>query len=401
MEQLPLALWNRPFAEQVDFFRKKLNLPTERWDDILRQAHDKAFMVAGAQNADLLNDLKNSVAKAIEDGKGIEAFRSEFKQIVSKHGWTGWTGEESDARTAWRTKVIYQTNMSTSYAAGRYQQLSDPGLQQVMPYWQYIHDDSVAHPRPLHQSWDGLTLPPGHPFWREHYPPNGWGCQCRVKPVTKAAFLRAVANGRGPDAAPQGSDGIDQGFEYAPGENVDTQLRQVVQDKLISYPPAIARALAKDINRRVVIQNVVDFVNSVVSGQKQATNQVSHLFLGFVEDSRAIQEQLDVDTQGFLIYMGENDVAHIFKRHGKDGGAQRPPTAQDFVHLYDVLNSPDQLRQSDTKNSDGNTTFKVKKKIGDDEFNVGLEIKSGKKNRALVVKTMYIRVVDGSEPVPD
>lgn len=35
-------------------------------------------------------------------------------------------GENSPAGVAWRTKVIYQTNMTTSYAAGRYQELTDP-----------------------------------------------------------------------------------------------------------------------------------------------------------------------------------------------------------------------------------------------------------------------------------
>ncbi|MBC3878051.1 hypothetical protein H8K38_09535 [Undibacterium sp. FT79W] len=168
-EELPP--WNKTFAEQLAFFKRKLNLPTEAWNDIMRQAHDKAFMVAGAQSADLLVDLRGAITKAIESGTGIEAFRKDFKQIVAKHGWTGWTGwtgEESAARTAWRTKVIYQTNMSTSYAAGRWQQLNDPELLKAMPYWQYKHSDSVVYPRPLHQSWDGLTLPPDHSFWKEH-----------------------------------------------------------------------------------------------------------------------------------------------------------------------------------------------------------------------------------------
>ena len=41
--------FNTPFAEQLDFFRQKLNLPSERWDDIQKAAHDRAFIVAGAR----------------------------------------------------------------------------------------------------------------------------------------------------------------------------------------------------------------------------------------------------------------------------------------------------------------------------------------------------------------
>jgi uncharacterized protein with gpF-like domain len=142
--------------------------------------------VAGAQSADLLSDLHAAVGRAIEQGTGLHAFRKNFNALVTKHGWTGWAGEGSKAGHAWRTKVIYQTNMSTSYAAGRWQQLNNPELQKALPYWQYKHNDSVVHPRPLHVSWDGLTLPPDHAFWNAHFPPNGWGCHCRVVPVSKA-----------------------------------------------------------------------------------------------------------------------------------------------------------------------------------------------------------------------
>lgn len=245
--------WHAPFAEQLDFFRQKLNLPSERWDDIWQAAHDRGFIVAGAQGADLLTDLHTAIAKAIEDGTGIEAFRKDFVQIVNRNGWTGWTGEGSKAGHAWRTKVIYQTNMATSYAAGRWQQLNNPELQKALPYWQYHHNDSVLAPRPLHVSWDGLTLPSDHAFWKTHFPPNGWGCQCRVVPVGKAAYMQAVAAGRGPAGTSAADDvaGIDPGFAYAPGAQVDTSLRQMVQDKLIRYPEAIAKALQADAERRL------------------------------------------------------------------------------------------------------------------------------------------------------
>ena len=37
----------KPFTEQAEFFRRKLNLPSERWDDIRRDQHDRGFIVAG------------------------------------------------------------------------------------------------------------------------------------------------------------------------------------------------------------------------------------------------------------------------------------------------------------------------------------------------------------------
>jgi hypothetical protein len=109
------------------FFRRKLgNLGSDRlrarepgMGRLLGAAHDDAFMVAGATKADLLTDLAAAVDKAIAEGRGIEDFRKDFRAIVAKNGWTGWTGEGSVKGEAWRVGVIYRTNAYTSYAAGR------------------------------------------------------------------------------------------------------------------------------------------------------------------------------------------------------------------------------------------------------------------------------------------
>lgn len=133
------------FLEQIEFLRRKLNLPSETWRDIQRAAHDRAFVVAGATKADLLHDLRKAVDKAVQGGS-IGEFRKNFAEIVAKHGWTGWTGEGTKAGEAWRTRVIYQTNLMTSYAAGRRAQLLDPDLVKRRPFWRYVHNDSVTHP---------------------------------------------------------------------------------------------------------------------------------------------------------------------------------------------------------------------------------------------------------------
>lgn len=84
------------FQEQIDFFRAKLNLPTERWDDIQLRANDRAFYVAGAQKADLLSDLRKAVDTAIQGGS-IGEFRKAFNAAVNKSGWAGWTGQGTQA----------------------------------------------------------------------------------------------------------------------------------------------------------------------------------------------------------------------------------------------------------------------------------------------------------------
>lgn len=240
-----------PFAEQVAFFRAKLKLPTAAWDDIWQAAHDRAFVVAGAMKADLLADLFSAVEKAIAKGTSLETFRKDFRKIVADNGWQGWTGEGTPGGVAWRTRVIYETNLRTSYAAGRWQQLNDPAMLKMMPYWEYVHNDSVLNPRPQHLAWNHLTLPATHEFWKTHFPPNGWGCRCRIvarsRPLDNAITLPPSGWQRIDDktGAPIG---IDKGWAYAPGASA--ALDAIVAEKSARLPAGIADAFAADMKGR-------------------------------------------------------------------------------------------------------------------------------------------------------
>ena len=247
MSDLSLAGgFDLPFSEQIDFFRQKLNLPTAAWDDIWQAAHDRAFVVAGATKADMLNDLRQAVDKAISTGTTLETFRRDFRQIVAEHGWPGKAGEGTTGGFNWRTMVIYETNLRTSHAAGRAVQLADPGLQALLPYRRYIHNDSVLHPRPQHLAWHGLTLPHDHPFWQTHMPPNGWGCRCRVTAVLKPKPGDPTEPPAGWDDLDEKTGapvGIDKGWAYAPGQSHVDELRRLVDEKQAKLPPELRKPM--------------------------------------------------------------------------------------------------------------------------------------------------------------
>ncbi|NKF51371.1 head morphogenesis protein [Shewanella sp. WXL01] len=207
-----------PFIQQINFFRNKLNLPTEHWDDIWQGSHARAFVVAGAMKHDLLNDMRKAVDAAIADGKSLTWFQTEFKNIVAKHGW------QHTGSAPWRANVIYSTNMRQSYNAGRWQQL------QQFPYWRYAHGDSRV-PRELHLKWHGTILPKDHPWWDTNFPQNGWGCKCRVYGVSqiqmdrkKLKVSQAPNDGvrdwtnKATGEVHQVPKGIDPGFDYNVGQ---------------------------------------------------------------------------------------------------------------------------------------------------------------------------------------
>lgn len=253
----PVQYGSLPFAEAIQFFQDKVPVPTERWTDLWKDAHDTGFMVAGAAKADLLADLKKAVDKAITKGTTLQEFRKDFDRIVAKHGWTGWAGEGSEAGVAWRTKVIYETNLRTAYQAGRWAQVQ--AIKHRNPYLIYRHSDLSVHPRPLHKSWDGLVVEADSAWVRAHWPPNGWGCKCRMFSIGPRDL--AKLGKAGPDTPPDDGaytwldkatgethtipKGIDPGWDYAPGAGLADHQRQINLDKAKILPQGIGEALAK------------------------------------------------------------------------------------------------------------------------------------------------------------
>jgi len=118
-----------------------------------------------------------------------------------------------------------------AYAAGRHAEMTQPDTLAAFPFWQYVHS-GAQHPRKQHLAWNGLTLRADDPFWRTHYPPNGWKCGCRVRPLSSRDLARQGKSE--PDRAPpvvtrpwrrpsdgqviQVPEGIDPGFGYNVGE---------------------------------------------------------------------------------------------------------------------------------------------------------------------------------------
>ena len=223
---------NFQFDQAISFYRNKIQLPTSGWTDVWQEQHSHAFMVAGAAQDALVEDFYNAIQKAKweKGGGGYDGFRASFDEIVAKHGWA------HNGTPGWRSRIIYDTNITQAYNAGNYQQMME--LKEFRPYWEYRHTSS-EHPRLQHLAWNGLILPADDPWFNTHMPQNGWRCKCRVDSLTQreAEQLWKTKGKSGPDTAPpiemeqrvvgkNGSNprvvwvpkGIDPGFAYNPGK---------------------------------------------------------------------------------------------------------------------------------------------------------------------------------------
>lgn len=227
--------FNLPFQDAIDFLKQKINLPTQTWRDIDGRSHDRAFVVAGAMKDALLQDLRGAIGQALKGEMTLEQFRKAFGAIVTKHGWTGWTGENSEAGRAWRTRIIYETNLKAAHAAGRYRQMTDPDVVKVYEFWRYRHAyyRTPERARPEHRDvFDGTILRWDDRWWQAYYPPNGWNCSCGVETLTQDDL---DDEGKKPDPSPTITTrkvkdpktgefvdvpvGIDLGWDHAPGRD--------------------------------------------------------------------------------------------------------------------------------------------------------------------------------------
>lgn len=319
------SVFRQPFAQQVAFFRQKLGnlVPTRRWDDIWQEAHDSAFMVAGAAKADLLADLAGSVDQAISQGQTLEGFREAFRGIIEKHGWAGFTGDDRTRERpkggnglAWRTKVIYETNLITSYSAGRLAQLREAGY----PWWIYKHSDFVRRPRRAHVALDGITKAADDPFWRTYYPPNGWGCRCRVVGARGPASIERLGGSQDkplPDWVGQVDPktgapvGIDRGFAYQPGARVADTVRALA-GKIPNLPADIGAALGQYLPLEKLKADFGQFFDEATADLARPKGQ--SMVVGAMKPSwvKAMRDG-GVGPATAEIMVRDKDIAHMFR----------------------------------------------------------------------------------------
>lgn len=217
------------FREQADFIRQKRPALTKAWTDALYGRHDRDFVVAGLAEIAPLEEVFTAVKNAAETWDR-RAFDREMSEIVRKYKLAD---REPHKWGAWRMRTIFETNLRTSYAAGRLKQMRDPAVLKMRPYWQYRHAENrlPKRPREQHVQWDGLVLMHDDPWWSTHFPPNDWLCSCGVRNLSRRN-LEALGKS-GPDTAPptrmilkpdpRGGfasvpEGIGFGWDYMPGD---------------------------------------------------------------------------------------------------------------------------------------------------------------------------------------
>lgn len=186
--------FNLPPEQNIKFLQQKKPELSFNYDELMHEAHLKAFTIAKVTKLDLLSDMQDSLIKAQREGKSFEVWKKEIKPTLAKKGWLGKvevtnekTGEIKTINVNHtRLQRIYNTNMRTANAQGRAK--AQYALEGDI-YLRYIAlQDGLT--RPSHLRMHGITLHRDNPFWNTNYPPNGWNCRCVVRAYSKAECER-------------------------------------------------------------------------------------------------------------------------------------------------------------------------------------------------------------------
>ena len=339
------------FEEQVKYFEKKLNLPTNSYLDVLGEEHDYFFMVAGANRNEVLTAFREAVDEAIQNGETLEGFRKRFDEIVANTGW------QYNGGRNWRTRIIYDTNVYAAYNRGRLKQHLD--LADVMPYWEYNHHDN-EHPREEHIASDGIILRYDDPFWQYYYPIKAYGCHCTVtaydeddlaemgKTVSQSPEIeweeKLVGVRSGNPRTVRVPKGYDVGFAPYNFERL-TQSRDVDVDKLLlqqmtTAEPHLASLLIDDVLKNpkamVLLNGAMKDMVDTVSTQKIARGNMK--YVGVIPEPVLTKlDALDKAPQSAVIAVRDDDVLHALRDTKQAKGINLP------VEFWEQL--PEKLRK--------------------------------------------------------
>ena len=157
--------------------------------------------------------LGEAMVRITEQGLSLRSGLSELRKAFKAAG--------IEPANSFTLENLFRTQTQLSYAAGRWQALREPVVDEILWGFTYstVGDSRV---RPTHSAMDGIRLPKDHPFWKSAFPPNGYSCRCTAVEVFKGESQARPDRVVLPTT--REIDGVmvepiaDRGFQFNPGE---------------------------------------------------------------------------------------------------------------------------------------------------------------------------------------
>lgn len=264
--------------EAIAFLRAKGLEPSKHWLEVFRTEHACAFTVAQMTQGDMLRQTHRGLLRAMRRGETLETFRDRLQPWLEEKGWRP---KGRGGNLPKRLDRIYHTNLRAAAAAGHWDRIQR--RKTVLPWLIYELGPSEKH-REDHAAWAGTCLRVDDPWWKSHYPPNGWGCKCLVRQVAKppsGARTTAPPDEMLPWKNPHTREtievpkGIDPGWDYNAAEHAVAGMAQALTKRLQDLAPRLGET---GVRHETAARLVRGFVRRYVEGPA---------FARFVERDRA------------------------------------------------------------------------------------------------------------------
>ncbi len=253
-----------PPPEVMRYLKGKSLRPSFSFRDVEPEEHAVGFAVAKAMQIDVLTAIREELEKAAAEGLTYETFKKGLAPRLQSLGWWGVkdqidpvTGKRVKARlgSPKRLRTIWRSNMRAARAAGQWERIER--TKRALPFLVYLLGPSRQH-RIEHRAKEGLVYPVDHPFWDEWFPPNGWGCKCHVRQITRREAeerglseeptieRRTFQNPRTGEVrtVPRG---VDPAWSGNPGKTRARNADAFLAQRLQSAPDDVAKAAINDI----------------------------------------------------------------------------------------------------------------------------------------------------------
>lgn len=157
----------------------------QNWNELGADEFSRSFTAARTMQSDIVTDLYEGLLEELRSGEATET--NFVKRMLPVLRAKGWLPDQSDKELGHRLRLIYDTNLRTSQAVGKWR--SFQMTKQYLPYLRYsaVGDSRT---RPSHAALHGVILPVDHPFWQEAFPPCGFACRCVVTGLTRSVAAR-------------------------------------------------------------------------------------------------------------------------------------------------------------------------------------------------------------------
>ncbi len=253
-----------PSPEVLNYFENKGIKSSYNWKDVFEKEHAFNFTVAKATELDILQALKKDLSSAIKEGLSFTQYQKNAEERLKQLGWWGkqtkidpLTGEKKIVQlgSKRRLKTIFNTNMRTANAAGKWQRIQR--TKKALPYLQYKLGAVSTKHRDEHLVYENKVLPVDDAFWVTHYPPNGFGCKCYVLQLTESR-AKAIGISKSPKRTykevinprtgkiERKYKGVGLGFASNAGMERDTTLSNFLNNKVESLSKTSANTIIKD-----------------------------------------------------------------------------------------------------------------------------------------------------------